>query len=149
MYVFCDFTIIYNFLHYVLRILHALVDPSQIIQLFPFIDNSVVCTFTKCYEVFAVLSYFTVCWKFPWHAVSVIVLMGHISRDVLYLLNDCIKCTLFSPWGILTIGNCMLIVVYWLSSEKTLLIFQAIPSRWHLQFYYAQMSFLLCPLPMP
>lgn len=95
----------HKFLHYVLSILHTSVDPSQFIQLLPFVGSSVACSFTKCYEVFAVLRYFTVCWKFPWHTASVVVLTGHIFRDVLYLLNDCVRCTLFSPWRLLTIDN--------------------------------------------
>lgn len=142
----------HKFLHDVLSILHTSVDPSQFIQLLPFVGSSVACSFTKCYEVFAVLRYFTVCWKFPWHTVSVVVLTGHIFRDVLYLLNDCIRCTLFSPWRLLTIDNCTLIVVYWLSSEKTAPVFTSPPAgdttsfmlRCH--FYYV---LFWCPKVVP
>lgn len=91
MYMFCYLRITYNFLHYVLSILHTLVEISEFIQLFPFVDNSVACSFKKYCRVFAVLRYFTMFGKFPWHTISVVALIGLIFRDVLYLLNYWLK----------------------------------------------------------
>lgn len=85
------FYILHNFLHYMVSILHISVDLSEFIQPSPSVDSSVAYSFVKKYEVFTVLGYFTVFWKFPWPTVPEVVLMLHIFRDVSYLLNDWIK----------------------------------------------------------